>query len=209
MAWQGRYDDRRARSPFFAVIISIVAIALAVFWGLKIQNLRALKLEITQLEAKITSGQELWRQFPPLGPSEKRNMQEAHKRLVRRLPEDKDLPSLFQEVSRLAQEYDLSDLNFKMTDSADPSGKASVVAATAAPPKADGADDSKIIASFPIRISVSGDYRQVAYFLEALKDLPRLVRTQSLLVQRDVPLVRTEVVLQAYYKKGDLPVIGK
>ncbi len=209
MAWQGRYDDRRARSPFFAATISIIAIGLAVFWGLKIQNLRALKREVTQLEAKITSGQELWRQFPPLGPREKRNMQEAQKRLVRKLPEDKDLPWLFQEVSRLAQEHNLSDLNFKMTDSADTSVKPSVVAATAATPKADGADDSKIIASFPIRVSASGDYRQVAYFLEALKDLPQLVRTQSLLVQRDVPLVRTEVVLQAYYKKGDLPTIGK
>lgn len=209
MAWQGRIDDRRARSPLFAVTISIIAIALAVFWGLKIQNFRALKLEITQLEAKITSGQKLWRRFPPLGPKEKRSMLEAHKRLVRKLPEDKDLPWLLQEVSRLAQEHDLSDLNFNMANSADPSGKASVVAATAAPSKADGADDSKIIDSFPIRVSASGDYRQVAYFLEALKDLPRLVRTQSLLVQRDVPWVRIEVALQAYYKKGELPVIGK
>ena len=209
MAWQGHYEDRHTRSPFFAITISIVAIALAVFWGLKIQNLWALKREVTQFEAKITSGRELWRQFPPLGPSEKRNMKEAQKRLVRKLPEGKDLPSLLQEISRLAHEHGLLDLSIKLADTADPSGKPSVVAATAATPKADGADDSKIIASFLIRISVSGDYRQVAYFLEALKDLPRLVRTQSLLVQREVPFVRTEVVLQAYYKKGDLPVIGK
>ncbi len=209
MAWQGHYEGRHTRSPFFAITISIVAIALAVFWGLKIQNLWALKREVAQFEAKITSGQELWRQFPPLGPSEKRNMKEAQNRLVRKLPEDKDLPSLLQEVSRLAHEHGLLDLSITLADTADPSGKPSVVAVTAATPKADGADDSKIIASFPIRISVSGDYRQVAYFLAALKDLPRLVRTQSLLVQREVPFVRTEVVLQAYYKKGELPVIGK
>ena len=209
MAWQGHYEDRHSRSPFSTATISFIAVALSVFWGLKIQNLWALKREVAQLEAKITSGQELWRQFPPLGPSEKRNMKEAQKRLVRKLPEGKDLPSLLQEISRLAHEHGLLDLSIKLADTADPSGKPSVVAATAATPKADGADDSKIIASFPIRISVSGDYRQVAYFLEALKDLPRLVRTQSLLVQREVPFVRTEVVLQAYYKKGDLPVIGK
>jgi Tfp pilus assembly protein PilO len=209
MAWQGHYDDRHARSPFFTATISLIAIALSVFWGLKIQNLWAIKREVTQLETKITSGQELWRQSPPLGPREKRNLQEAQKRLVRKLPEDKDLPSLFQEISRLAQEHDLLHLSIKLADTADPSGKASVAAATVATPKSYGADDSKIIASFPIRIFVSGDYRQVAYFLEALKGLPRLVRTQSLLVQREVPFVRTEVVLQAYYKKGDLPVIGK
>ncbi|MFQ5540495.1 MAG: type 4a pilus biogenesis protein PilO, partial [Candidatus Binatia bacterium] len=123
--------------------------------------------------------------------------------------EDRDLPSLLQEVSRLAQEHDLLHLSLKLAGTADPSGKVSVSVATAATPKADGADDSKIIASFPVQISVSGDYRQVAYFLEALKGLPRFVRTQSLLLQREVPFVRTEVVLQAYYKKGDLPVMGK
>ena len=209
MAWQGRYEDRHTRSPFFAITISIVAIALAVFWGLKIQNLQALKLEITQLEAKITSGQELWRQFPPLGPSEKRNLNEAHKRLLRKLPEDKDLPSLLQEVSRLALEHNLSEVSLKTGDTAGPSRKSSVVAATTAAPKAKTGDGSETVASFPLQVSFSGDYKEIAYFLEALKDLPRLVRTQSLLVQRDVPLVRTEVVLQAYYKKGDLPVIEK
>ncbi|MFQ5917243.1 MAG: hypothetical protein ACE5I0_05450, partial [Candidatus Binatia bacterium] len=162
MAWQGHYDDRHARSPFSTATISLIAIALSVFWGLKIQNLWAIKREVTQLETKITSGQELWRQSPPLGPREKRNLQEAQKRLVRKLPEDKDLPSLFQEISRLAYEHDLLHLSIKLADTADPSGKASV-AATAVTPKADGADDSKLIASFPIRISVSGDYRQVAY----------------------------------------------
>lgn len=206
MASQGHYDDRHARSLFFAATISIITMALSVFWGLKIQNL---KRDVAHFETKITSGQELLEQFRPLGSREKRYMQEAQKRLVRRLPEDKDLPSLFQEVSRLAQEHGLLNLSFKMADAASSSVKPSVVAATAATPKADGADDSKIISSFPIQVSASGDYRQVAYFLEAIKDLPRLVRTQSLLVQREVPFVRTEVVLQAYYKKGDLPVIGK
>ena len=197
------------RSPFFAATIGVVAIALFVFWGFKIQNIQAIKREIAQLEAKLASGQELWRQFPPLGPGEKREFQEAQKRLIRKLPEDKDLPSLLQEVSRLAQEYNLLDVSFKTGDTAGPSGKSSVVAATTATPKVNTADDSKVVGSFPIQVSFSGDYKEIAYFLEALKGLPRLVSTQSLQVQRDVPLVRAEVTLQAYYKKGELLAIGK
>ncbi|MEE9569229.1 MAG: type 4a pilus biogenesis protein PilO [Candidatus Binatia bacterium] len=196
-------------SPFFAATIGIVAIALFVFWTFKFQNIRAIKREIAQLEAKLASGQKLWRQFPPLGPEEKRKLQEAQKRLIRKLPEDKDLPSLLQEVSRLAQEHNLLDVSFKTGDTAGPSGKSSVVAATTATPKVNTADDSKAVDSFPIQVSFSGDYKEVAYFLEALKGLPRLVRTQSLQVQRDVPLVRTEVTLQAYYKNEELLAIGK
>lgn len=205
MAWQS-FTSKRGLL-FFALAMGVVTIGLAVFWGLKLQKFHGIRREIARVERDLAAGQKLWRQFPPLGPEEKRDLQEAQERLLRKLPKDKEIPLLLQEISRLALEYSLSDVSFK-TDRAAP-GSASVVAATAAAKKADGAGDSKPIASFPMRLAFAGDYREIAYFLEALQDLPRLVRIQSLRMERGVPLVVVEILLRAYYTKKDLGVVGK
>ena len=75
--------------------------------------------------------------------------------------------------------------------------------------KAQPAEDSEAISSFPVRLSFAGDYREIAYFLEALQNLPRWVRVDTLKMQRGVPLVISDVSWQAYYKNGDLLVLGK
>ena len=60
------------------------------------------------------------------------------------------------------------------------------------------------IDSFSIKLTFAGDYREIAPFLEALQGIPRLVTIQSLQLQRALPQVVAEVVLNAYYLKGDL-----
>lgn len=206
MAWQGPKNGWLVRSPFFALTIGAVTIGLAVLWGLKIQKIRDMKRQIAQVEANLAAGQELWRQFPPLGAEEKRHLQEAQERLLQMLPKDKDLPSLLQGISRAARDYNMSDVSFQTGEPPAPSGSASVAAARSAARKADTVDGSKAVGSFPLRLAFAGDYREIAYFLEALQSLPQAVRTQSLTVQRGVPLVGAAILLRAYYRKGDLAV---
>jgi len=206
VSWQGL--NRRSLRWYFALTVGAVTIAGTIFWGIKVHRIRNLIREVAQVETELAAGQELWRKFPPFDPSEKKALQEAQERLLRMLPEDKDLPTLLQQVSLLTLEYNLSDV-FLKTEEFTPSASASVVAASTAAQRAKSAEYSKVIASFPVKLSFAGDYREVAYFLDALQNLPRLVRVDLLRLQRGVPLVKSEVTWKAYYKNGDLPVIGK
>lgn len=184
MAWRG-------------LLIGIAGLTLAGFWLLKMQNIHRLKLEIAQVETKLGKAQEVWRDSPPLTAKEKKDLQKAQNQLFHMLPKDKDLPSSLEEISRLAREHNLADVSFN-TDHG-------VVSPGAGPAPA----PSSPIDSFPIKVSFSVDYRDMAYFLEALQKLPRLVTIESAKLQRGIPLLVGEVVLNAYYQKGELSVKGK
>jgi Tfp pilus assembly protein PilO len=111
-------------------------------------------------------------------------------------------------VSYLTREYNLSEISLH-TDEVNSSAPGSAVVASTAAQKAQLAGDSGAISSLPIRLSFAGDFREIAYFLEALQNLPRMVRVDSLKMQRGVPLVVSEVGWKAYYKNGDLLVLVK
>lgn len=216
MAWRGL----KHAPQYFSVVIGLAAVILAIFWLLKLLNIQRLKAEIVQLEAKMGKGQEVWRDYPPLTQEERKDLQRARERLIRTLPRDKDIPSLLQEISRLAREYNLANVSFNTGEGASAlgagqapaptSGSPQVVAPQPTPPVSPAAPESSgPIASFPLKVAFAGDYREIAYFLEALQRLPRLVTIQSLQLQRSLPLVAAEVILQAYYQKGSLSVTGK
>jgi len=213
MAWHGFQKNPQ----LYGLIVGFVALFLVVFWIFKIRNIQRIRGDIVQLEAKLSKGQEIWRNFPPLAPREREELQRAQARLFRMLPKEKDIPSVLQEVSRVAREYELANLSLSTGDGAAsppagqlpvPAGGAPQVvvpqpAAAVSPgvPESSGAIDS-----FPIKVTFAGDYRDIAYFLEALQKTPRLMTLQSLRLQRALPLVTAEVVLYGYYQKGNLPV---
>lgn len=216
MAWRGLKNAPQ----YFSVVIGLAAVILAIFWLLKLLNIQRLKAEIVQLEAKLGKGQEVWRDYPPWTQEERKDLQRARERLIRTLPKDKDIPSLLQEISRLAREHDLVNVSFNTGEGASalgtgqapaPAGGApQVVAPQPNPPVSPTVPESSgPIASFPLKVALAGDYREIAYFLEALEALPRVVTIQSLQLQRSLPLVAAEVVLHAYYQKGSLSVTGK
>jgi len=206
VAWQGL--NHRLPWSFLAFAMGAITVGAVIFWGIKVHRIRGLMGEVARVEQDLATGQDLWRRFPPLEPRERKSLQEAQERLLRMLPEDKDLPTLLQQVSHLTREYNLSAISLH-TDEVSSSAPGSAVAASTATQKAQPAEDSEAISSFPVRLSFAGDYREIAYFLEALQNLPRLVRVDSLKMQRGVPLVVSEVGWQAYYKNGDLLVLGK
>lgn len=223
MDWRGG----KISPHYFRVILGAAVLGLAGFGIAKIYHIQSMKNEIVRLETKLGKGQEVWRDYPPLTPAERRDLQRSQERLFRMLPKDKDkdIPSLLQEVSRLARDYNLSEVSFNTGDGAAtpgggqkaapeagqtvvPGGAApqAVVVQPAPPAPAAVKESSGPIDSFPLKVTFSGDYREVAHFLEALQKLPRLVTIQSLKVQRAVPEVVVELVLHTYYQKGELPV---
>src|SRR5574341_460495 len=198
---------------FLALAVGSMAFLLLVFWVFKIRDIQRLRSEILRVEGKLSKGQELWRSSPPLGPREREELQKAQERLLRMLPKEKDVPSVLQEISRVAQDYNLTNLSLTTVEAAAPS--------TAAPPPAPGAPQAVVVKPAPvpspavagppgpidffsIKLTFAGDYREIASFVEGLQRISRLVTIQSLQLQRALPLVVAEVVLNAYYLQGDI-----
>lgn len=133
------------------------------------------------------------------------------------LPKERDVPSVLQDVSRVARDYNLDNLSLSTGDGAKPpsagqspapaSSALQAVVTQAVPavlPAAAGS--SGPIDSFAVKGTFAADYQEVARFLEALQKIPRLMTIQSLQLQRALPLVMAEVALNAYYQKGELAV---
>jgi Tfp pilus assembly protein PilO len=212
-------------APRYRVVVGLIVLVLGAFELFKMYQLQRMKAEIAQLESQLGQGQGVWNEFPPLTPVERRDLQKAQERLFHLLPKDKDIPLLLQEVSRLGRDYNLTDISFNTGNGgaapgagqaaqvgggqtgapASPVPQAVVPQAAPSSPDTPPQESSGPIDSFPLKVAFSGDYREIAYFLEALQKLPRLVTVQSLKVQRAVPQVAVELVLRAYYQKGELP----
>jgi len=182
----------------------------------KIQHIQRVKVEIARQEAQLQDGQEIWRSHPPLTLEQRENFKRWDKQLSQMLPKEKDTPSLLEEISRLARERNLMDLSFQTDNGAVPAGGAPPATGAAVPVVVSPAPVSpaqpeaiKPIDSFSIKVTFVGDYQEIAYFLTELERLPRLVKIQSVKVNRGVPLLPTEVLLQAYYKNDGASVAGK
>lgn len=184
-----------------------------VVWVFKLRNIQRLKTEILHWETQLSQGQELWQDYPPLTPEQKKERQEAQRRLFSMLPKDKDVPPILQEISRLARRYRLEEVTFKTEEHAPPgepdrsrTGTVSqvVVSQPASPGPSKASESSGPINSFPVTVAFLGDYRQTAYFLKALEGIPRVLRIQSVKLQRQFPVVTAEIVLNAYYQKESL-----
>ena len=200
---------------FFRLMVGLIALILAVFWVFKLRNIQHMRSDIVQLEIKLSKGQEIWRNSPPLSPKEKEDLQKAQERLFRTLPKEKDVPAVLQEVSRVAREYNLENLSLNTSGGATspiagqpPAPIVVAPQATVSQPApsavANAPEGSEAIGSFPVKLTFAGEYREIAYFLEALQKIPRVITIQSLQLQRGMPLVMAEVVMFAYYQKKEL-----
>jgi len=103
---------------FLAPVAGLVALLLLGFWVFKIRGIQRLRSEILQVEGKLSKGQEMWRNSPPLSPGEREELQKAQERLWRALPREKDVPPVLQDISRVAQDYNLSNLSLTTKETA-------------------------------------------------------------------------------------------
>jgi Tfp pilus assembly protein PilO len=188
--------------------LGVVWIGGLVFAGIKVQHIQGLRWEIGRVERELSTGQQVWRRYPPLHAAERRALEENQERLLRRLPEDRDIPRLLEDVSRLTQEHHFSDVALN-TENRDAPGAPSAVAAVTNPTKVSTAAPPGPVASFPMKLSFAGDYREIPYFLGEVENLPRIVKVESVTLRRGVPLVQFDVSWKVYYRSGDLEAWGK
>lgn len=194
-------------------VVAVAASLLAVSWALQLRDLQRLKSQVALTETKLRSAQDLWRRYPLLEPEKRKELERTQERLLRGLPKDEDIPALYEEISRLAREFNLSEMTIGPDGpggkpgagtGTSPAGPPSVApAAPASPPAAP--EDFGPIGSFMVRVNFTGDYREIAYFLDGLREMPRFVTVQSLQLRRRVPVVSAEVLLRGYYRKGSVP----
>jgi Tfp pilus assembly protein PilO len=191
-------------------------LVVAVLGILKLQSILSLKGEIARQEAQIREGQEIWRRHPPLSHEQREDFKTWEKRLSQMLPGEKDIPSLLEAISRLARARNLMDVSFQTGDgvaavSGSPPAPGSAVPLVVPPPPGSPTtpEGIKPIDSFPVKVSFMGDYREIAYFLAEVEKLPRLVTIQSIKVNRGIPLLPSEVILNGYYKNEGQSVGGK
>ena len=203
------------KRPAFAGLVMGVAGFLLVFsWVLKIRHIQNLKLEIAAAETRLKATQDLWRNYPPLDPGKRKELQKTQERLLQGLPREKDIPGLFEEVSRLAKEHYFSEVAISIEDGpagpgarkgSSESGPPRVAPSQPTPPALQASGTSGPIDSFPVKVNFTGDYREIAYFLEDLERIPRVLTIQTLELRRRVPVVSGEIALRGYYQKGSLP----
>ncbi|OGQ80621.1 MAG: hypothetical protein A3F90_11395 [Deltaproteobacteria bacterium RIFCSPLOWO2_12_FULL_60_19] len=202
------------------IFIAAAVVVLAILCLFKFLSIQRLKGDVARLEIELSRGQELWNRYPPLSTAQRKDLEETQRRLFQMLPREKEIPSILEEIAGLARNYNLVEISFATGDGAAPgapppaTSPATAVAAQAggAKPPAPGAaaaDGAKPIESIPIKMAFSGDHRGLALFLEGLKKLSRLVTVQSLNVKRGIPLLTADIVLHAYYQKGELPAATK
>lgn len=196
-------------------VVGILAVILISVWVLKLRNIQRVKTEIGQWETRLSKGQELWQENSPLTPEQKKDLQETQQRLIALLPKDKDVPPVLQEISRIARQFRLEELTFKTGERASPAEQSRstsppanvsqvVVSQPDQPAGSKEAEHSGPIDSFAVTVAFLGEYRATAYFLEAVQRIPRVVRIQSVKLQRQFPVISAEVVLNAYYQKESL-----
>ena len=195
--------------PGINIFIAAAVVVLAFLCVFKFLSNRRLIGEIARVETELARGQELAKQYPPLSPAQRKNLAEAQRRLFKMLPREKEISLLLEEIAGLARSHNLVEVSGAAGDGVAPAAPApaSAPAAGAKPPPAGGAaaDSDKPIDAIQIKLEYSGDHRGLALFLEGLKKLSRLVTVQSVNVKRGVPLLTADVVLHAYYQKGELP----
>src|SRR3989304_5612930 len=103
---------------FLRLMVGLIALILAVFWVFKLRNIQRMRSDIVQIEIKLSKGQEIWKNSPPLSPKEKGDLQRAQERLFRALPKEKDVPAVLQEVSRVAREHNLANISLNTSGGA-------------------------------------------------------------------------------------------
>lgn len=194
------------------IFIAAAVVVLAILCLFKFLSIQRLKGDIARVEIELSRGQELWNRYPPLSAAQRKDLEQTERRLFQMLPREKEIPAILEEIAGLARSHNLTEISFATGDGAAPPPGTSPGAAVAAqaggakaPAPGAHAEGAKPIESIPIKMAFSGDHRGLALFLEGLKKLSRLVTVQSLNVKRGIPLLTADIVLHAYYQKGELP----
>lgn len=147
---------------FLGIFVVLVGPFVWLIYIPKVQEIEALKKEQQMLESKLVKANSKIRQLKDL-QNKKLKAQEEFKMVRKKLPEQKEIPSLLANVSRSGHEAGLDFLLFQP-----------------------GPEQPKnFYAEIPVSIRVSGKYHDVALFFDKVSRLSRIVNIDNISMNKN------------------------
>ncbi len=182
-----------------------------------IAQLRSVRQALTAVEDNITKVKELQMRCAPASTDEKKLWKEVHEAFAMRVPSDKMLLPLMNDIARVAQECSIYDISFSLPEQQEnlllPRGQTASIAATderfadpaggdtVIPYPQDRGDTSIKLSNFLVQTSFHCRYQELGSFLKGVCALPRLLEVESLTIERKLPLMEVKIILRAFYSE--------
>ncbi|MBI3301772.1 MAG: hypothetical protein HYZ72_06805 [Deltaproteobacteria bacterium] len=175
---------------------------LALFFGaaLRAAQIQRLKSEARRLDQQILAAKEAQRNFTPPSAEEEEERRRLQAAFAALIPKEKEVLGLAEEISHIASRRGIFSLTLKEAEAEQPSQSRRRGEAAPVPSEEETIEGAS---SFLLQISMQAGYEDLAYFLEEISRLPRLLRMESLEATRDAPLIRGEMLLRAFYLSGN------
>jgi hypothetical protein len=161
--------------------------------------------EIHGLDQQISSARQTVEDFTPPSAEEEERLSRLETAFTSLVPGEKGMLELAQEISWIASQHGVRSFTLREAEAGQllPStGQGAPSPSTPSPVLSQvegGEQEPGGVSSFLLHLSMQTEYRELAYFLEEISRLPRLLRVESLKVSREFPLIRAEIVLRAFY----------
>ncbi|HSE83204.1 MAG TPA: type 4a pilus biogenesis protein PilO [Thermodesulfobacteriota bacterium] len=159
----------------FGIIAFMVVAYWYLFWSSKAEELKAAKIELQKQEATLNEYRNIEEELPKFELEFKRLSKEFEV-AARKLPEEKEIPSLIDSVYAAVSASGLVSDTFA--------------------PKPEVKKD--IYAEVPVEMKVFGSYYDIATFFDRISKLPRIVNIKDLNLQRK-DIKGDKVVLNASF----------
>lgn len=205
MAWDPRQQGQLfleklkgldRKTLIWGAVPGLLILALLSGTALRATQIRRLKSEVRKLDQQILAAREVERNFTPLSAEEEEERRRLQAAFAALIPKEKEVLGLAEEISRITSSrgilsFTLKEAEVEQTSRSRRRGEATPVSSEEE--TVEGAS------SFLLQISMQAEYEDLAYFLEEVSRLPRLLRIESLEATRGFPLIRVEVLLRAFY----------
>ena len=194
----------------FLIISGIISLPLYLS---EINMLKSIQSAINKVEDDVTKGKQLQARCSLPTENEKEVWNEMENEFSRSIPPEKKLLSLVKDIAKIAHDCSIYDISFSMPD-ANSTGNHSTISlsgtdtmagpipgAGTIPPTQGSETGVKTPHQLLITTSFHCRYRDLDRFLKGISDLPRVVKVDTLKIDRKLPLMSVKMTLNAFYAK--------
>ncbi len=188
-----------------------IGVAIGVFYLLdlhpKFQSIEKQKREITRLTAENDSYRKEILRFKKPTKAERTSWKTLSSKLIKRIPEAKDVLKAAKLLAEKAVEYHLMEVNIKMpTQLQTPTGPLTIAGKEAIPSAEKQLIKELKLQSFMMEISYTSSLKESLSFLDALITDPNtFLHVKKVIFKKDFPFIQTQASIRFYYG-GDLHV---
>lgn len=191
-SYVGAFIGRLKVKPSAGGIVLLAMIGIVVVSGSlygRIQRLSNLGRELAKVEQDLARAKEQTVDYLPPSEAERRAWSAAEARFRERFPPDRNVPQFASDLANVASsfsvQFDLSPAPHEQTQ----------------PPFV--MPEIKVkLTPYRVKLTFADSYRDLAGFLDALYNIPRVWGVESLEVRRGYPFLSGDVTLLLYYSEA-------